>query len=146
MKMKPGDRLQDPFYVGLIYNIEQIIFAADREAEAINCRLNDSHIQSALIRTRKLVSGGHPKISDSSDRDRLLQKLIMSLYEAPDRLVEQATKSDGTNVEQPIKSSDWIKALETALNSLKLRRTGEPGGRDYLEFLADFIPRAQDRR
>jgi hypothetical protein len=137
--------MKDPFYAGLVFQIEQMICLADEEAKEASLTLNDSQIQSALIKAQKLVKGGVPKVPEATDRERVLSKLIMSLYHAPDALMKETTAPDGTREERPLSISEWVKALETTVDSIKTRKDGAPGSREYLEFVHEFIAQARTR-
>jgi len=137
-------RLKDPFYVGLIFQIEQMICSADEEAKEAGWGLNDSQLQSALVKAHKLVKGAARKIPESSDRDRLLSKLIRSLHDARECLLEECVGDDGIAEQRPLRRVDWANALETVIDSIKRRKGGVSGSRAYLDFLPEFLASARD--
>lgn len=138
--------MKDPFYAGLLFQIEQMICQADNEAKSKGQILTDSQIRSALIKTRKRAGGGGMDIPETNERERIIAKLINNLFQAPEEIFEQITSDDGTIQEQPLKISDWIKALETVEDSIKTRKSSIPGSRDYLDFVHHFIEQAKKER
>ena len=76
--------MKDPFYAGLLFQIEQMICQADDEAKSKGQILTDSQIRSALIKTRKRVGGGGPDIPETNERERIIAKLINNLFQAPE--------------------------------------------------------------
>jgi hypothetical protein len=144
MKTKPIDRMKDPFFAGLIFQIEQMIHITDQNAEDSKIKLTDSQVRSVIIKARKLIQGEEPNWPTTPERDRILADLAMIIFHAPDHLMEQTTEPDGTTKEEPLKISDWLKALESVQTSIELRRSKIPGSRNYLDFLTDFILRAQE--
>lgn len=138
--------MKDPYYAGLLFQIEQMICLADDEASESGVELTDSQVRSALIKATKLVQGGSPKILQETDRDQVLWKLIMSLYNAPDEILEETEAADGTIEERRLQIRNWVKALETVEDSIKTRKGNSPGSRDYLIFVQAFIANAQGSR
>lgn len=143
MKNNPTDRMRDPFYAGLLFQIEHIICQADDDAKSKAIPLTDSQIRSALIKTQKTLKGQSPDIPATTDKDKLLAALIDSLCRAPQALTERITKDDGTAEDRPLRTSDWIKALETVEDSVKTRKSSTPGSRTYLEFAHGFMAQAR---
>ncbi len=144
MKNNPTDRMKDPFYAGLLFKIEQIICQVDDEAKRQGLELTDSQIRSALVKARKKVAGEDPDIPEATERDKILAMLIDGLFQAPDDIMEQILGADGTMEEEPLRLSEWIKALETVEDSVKTRKSNIPGSRDYLNFVHRFIQQAKE--
>ena len=144
MKNNPTDRMKDPFYAGLLFKIEQMICMADDEAKRQGLELNDSQVRSALIKAKKKVEGGEPDIPEVTERDRVLAMLIDGLFQAPDDILEQTTGAGGTVQEEPLRISEWCKALETVEDSVKTRKSNIPGSRNYLNFVHRFIQQAEE--
>jgi hypothetical protein len=46
---------------------------------------------------------------------------------------------DGSALEKPLPTADWIMALLAVRESCELRGDGRPGSRAYMDFLKDFI-------
>jgi len=143
MRSNPTDRMKDPFYAGLLFQIENIICQADDEAKTKGLQLTDSQVKSALIKTQKKLQGGEPDIPETNERERILAELVNCLIHAPDALMEQTTTGDGRAEEKPLNISDWVKALETVEDSVKTRKSHIPGSRDYLDFVHEFIGQAK---
>ncbi len=142
MSSNPTDRMKDSFYAGLLIQIERMIYLTDKEARENGVELTDSQIRSALIKARKLAQGEAPAIPEATPRDQVLAKLIHSLQEAPGDLLVETRLPDGTIEEGPLPMVDWVKALETVMDSIKTRRRGLSGSRGYLSFLPGFLAEA----
>ena len=136
--------MKDPFYAGLLFKIEQIICQVDDEAKRQGLELTDSQIRSALVKARKKVAGEDPDIPEATERDKILAMLIDGLFQAPDDIMEQILGADGTMEEEPLRLSEWIKALETVEDSVKTRKSNIPGSRDYLNFVHRFVQQAKE--
>ena len=145
MKTNPTDRMKDPFYAGLLFQVENIINQADSDARSKGLQLTDSQVRSALIKTQKKLQGGEPEISETNEREKILAALIDSLIRAPNALMEQSTTEDGRAEEKSLNISDWVKALETVEDSVQTRKSNIPGSRDYLDFVHGFIGQAKGR-
>jgi hypothetical protein len=91
---KHGDKMKDPFYAGLIFTLEQFIYEADQTAESVGVKLTDSQIQSTLIKAKKLCQAGTPKLTAQTEKEHILQNLMMSIYHAPDALMEQSDSGE----------------------------------------------------
>lgn len=126
MKARPADRMRDPFFAQLMFLIEQMICAADRDAAERGVILKDSQVQSALTKAKGLAAGKAPKIGESTEAERILKELIMSINQAPQNMIEQS--------------------IEAVVDSIKTRRSGLPGSRDYLDFVQEFVARAKERQ
>jgi len=134
--------MRDPFYAHLIFQIEHLICAADREAGEKGLILKDSQVQSALTKAKGLAGGKTPKFAEATEADRVLLSLIDSIHHAPAALREQSTAADGSQVEKPLRIADWIIAIEAVIDSVKTRRSTIPGSRDYLDFVRKFVAQA----
>ncbi|CAN5886061.1 hypothetical protein BH11VER1_BH11VER1_06180 [soil metagenome] len=134
--------MQDSFFSTLMFHIERMICLADREAKEKGIILKDSQMQSTLIKTKALLRRASPKIAKETELDEVLQKLMATLCQAPNDMREQIDTPEGAVEETPLRISDWTLALEEVIKSLKVRRSGIPGSRDYLDFVQDFIEQA----
>lgn len=143
MKHNPTDRMQDPFYAGLIFQIESRICHADAQAKSGNIALTDSQVRSAILKARRMALGATPKISGSNERERILAALIDDINRAPQSFWVQTESETGATSEEPLPMSYWADALETVAESIDTRRSDYPGSRDYLDFLHGFIERAR---
>lgn len=140
MKMNPTDRMKDPFYAGLLFQIENIICQADDDAVSRRIQLTDSQVRSALIKTQKKLQGGDPEIPETTEREQVMALLINSLINAPSNL-----KESGQEV-KPIDLQDWLNALDTVEDSINTRKSSIPGSRVYLNFIHGFIDQAKGRK
>ena len=143
MSRNATDRMRDPFYAGLLFQIEKLIGQADVDAKSKGLSLTDSQIRSALIKTRKKLKGEQPAIPHSNEREQILLELIRCLILAPTCIMEQVTTVDGGTEEKPLNLSDWSKAIETIEDSVKTRTGHLPGSRDYLDFVHGFLQQAK---
>lgn len=143
MNHNPTDRMQDPFYAGLIFQIESRICHADAHAKSENIALTDSQVRSAILKARRMALGATPKISGSNERERILAALIDNINRAPKSFRVQMESETGEPIEEPLPVSFWADALETVAESIETRRSDFPGSRDYLDFLHEFIERAR---
>ncbi|MEI6514360.1 MAG: hypothetical protein WCO77_00150 [bacterium] len=136
----PIDRMKDPFYAGLMFQIESIICQVDNDAKINGLQLTDSQVRSSLIKAQKKLLGETPVIPQTNEREKILAGLITSLCLAPEALREEA----GNNGEKkPLDILDWAKALEAVEDSVKTRKSDIPGSRDYLNFAQGFIRQAK---
>jgi hypothetical protein len=143
MGRKALDRMRNPFYAGLMFRIEELIFMVDEEAAEQGIELTDSQIRSTLIKACKMVQGADPVLDPTSDREKILADLAMHIYHAPDHITEGTADSDG---ERPLEISHWVNALESVQASIDVRRSTLPGSRGYLRFLRDFMAQARGKR
>lgn len=144
MKNNPTDRMKDPYYAGLLFQIEQMICQADDDAKSKGLQLTDSQVRSAILKARRMVQGAEPHIPATNEREQILAELIDSIYQAPDHIMKGSMTDDGGMEEEPLPIPDWINALETVAESIKTRRSDVPGSRDYLTFLHGFIAQVRE--
>jgi len=137
--------MRDPFYAGLLFQIEHIICQADDEAKFKGIRLTDSQIKSALNKTRRKLEGGDPEIPTGSEKDGIIAQLIDSLCLAHHDLMERQRHLNSTETDKPLAVADWVRAIETVEDSVKTRKSHIPGSRDYLDFVHGFIEQAKGR-
>lgn len=117
----PTDRMKDPFYAGLLFQIESQLSQTDEVAKVMGLQLTDSQVKSALIKAQKKLQGGTPAIPQANDREKLMASLIDTLCL--------------TSVDKQA----WSNALETVADSIKTRTGNVPGSRNYLDFVQDFV-------
>jgi hypothetical protein len=139
MKTHPADRMKDPFFAGLIFQAEHIIYQAGSDAKSKGYPLTDSQVRSAVIKTQKKLQGADPAIQVTNVREQCLADLIDSLLHAPNALAEEVITENGQRTEKPLCLSDWVKTLETVADSIKTRKSPVPGSRDFLDYLQGFI-------
>jgi hypothetical protein len=53
-------------------------------------------------------------------------------------------QDDGSLVEEPLPTTEWVNALLAVRESCEIRGDGHPGSRCYLDFLKDFIKAPQN--
>ena len=143
--MRRDDTMKDPFYAQIMFEVESQIFEADRRATQKGFTLSDSNVRSVLVKAINLAGGKQPKQGAPSapeSKDQLLGELLQALVAAKDTLLEADERPDGTEIEIPLGTADWIKALKAVKDSCALRMNGTPGSRYYLDYLIDFIPQA----
>ena len=143
MRTTPTDRMKDPFYAGLLFQIERIICQADEEAKNRGLQLTDSQVRSTLVKTRKKLLGGSPEIPKTNVREEILAELVWSLALAPVTMMKTKTAKDGTKEEHPLDLAEWVNGLETVESSMKTRAEKTPGSRGYLDFVHGFIAQAE---
>ncbi|MBE2202972.1 MAG: hypothetical protein IAE94_01345 [Chthoniobacterales bacterium] len=136
--MSAHDLLKDPFYAQLMFVIESCICKADHNAAEMGVRLTDSNIKSALNKARKLTTNLviEPK-PNIANREDVIAELAASI--AANRKLLEVEGED--NQIRDISNEDWMKAIAAVSASLKVRMSGEPGGRYYLDYVREFIER-----
>ena len=135
--MNNHDLMRDPFYAQLMYVIETAIHKADKAAQEQGVRLNDSAIKSALNKARKkALENATVQVESLKTREDFIEELARSIAVNRTFLAEEM---DGKDERNDISRADWIKTISGVEDSLKLRRSGQPGGRDYLDFLRRFL-------
>ena len=141
MKTNPTDRMKDPFFAQLLFQIETLICQADDDSKTRGMQLTDSQMRSTLIKTQKKLQGGEPEIAETTERDKILARLATLLLHAPIVRAKQSAEQDDKG--EQVRVTDWIKALETVEDSIQTRKSGLPGSRDYLDYIHDFIGQAK---
>lgn len=134
--MNKHDLMRDPFYAQLMFVIESSICHADREALQRGIRLTDSNIKSALNRARRLTS--HAPGGPIETREDIIDELALSIAVNRTLLAEKIKTEDGGETAE-VSCEDWTAAISAVEASLKVRRSNEPGGRDYLDYVRNFI-------
>ncbi len=146
--MSHGDLMKDPFYAGILFEIERKLDEADRLASARGLRLTDSQVRSALVKAVNTARGRPPATASApaGEKERLLLDLGAQLESVRANIFVQQLRPDGVAEEVPLPTADWVKALEAVRKSCELRSGREPGSRAYLDFLRGFIAQAKNRR
>ncbi len=142
--MKTRDRMGDPFYANLMFQIEQIICGSDGLAKEKGIVLTDSQVRSALIKTSKKLEGADPDVPQANERDKALAGLIGNLCRAWEGLGLLEISIDGAKHEKSVDVVAWIKAIEAVEDSLQIRKSPVPGSRCYLDYVQRFIADALD--
>jgi hypothetical protein len=134
------DVYKDEYLSLLVFEIEKIITDYDEAARSRNIRLTDSNVRSVLSKAEKRVEGKKPSIPESNDREKMLcfmAKAIMNMIE--ENLKVNSKDAESASAIQ----EDWLAAIKGIEDSIKLRKTPLPGGRDYLDYADGFIAEAR---
>ena len=135
------DLMNDPFYAKLMYVIELVISKVDEMAKQQGVTLNDSTIKSALNKARKrTLENAMVQVSSLKTREDFIEELARSIAVNRTHLAEEM---EGETEKKDISRVEWIKAISAVEASLKVRRSGLPGGRDYLDFLKRFMDKGE---
>lgn len=121
--MNTHEIMQDPYYTGLIYNIETLIHIHDTNSGA---QYPDSLVKSALRQTMAHIKGTAKAKPPKNDKEAFKQKLC-------DALIENHQSLSG------VTKKDYLITLLATEDSLKIRREMQTGSRGYLDFLKGFI-------
>ncbi len=126
----------------LMYCIENIVYQADDGATKLGMHLTDSQIKSALNKVTKLLLGRKIEIPASSQKEKIIAKLIDSIYWARENYTEQRWDWHGEIVEKPLSRAEWLKTIEAVESSIKIMKSHEPGSRRYIEHMRAFMSKA----
>ena len=139
--MNTTDLMQDNFFAGIMWHIENKILEADKLAQKENILLTDSNVKSSILKAKNIAKKGKLKSSPKNRKEEIIFDLAYHIDELKTCLKE--TNGDDMNVEEnsSLSLSDWLLALRAVEDSIKLRMT--PGGRAYLEFLEGFIKKGK---
>jgi hypothetical protein len=97
-------------------------------------------VKSALIKALQHLRGRPPKGAGTSPKDRFLEALTRRLSVMWKEFnVESAPSESETGTSSGVNPADWIIVLDSIVHSIENRMSGEPGGRDYLEYLPEFF-------
>ena len=122
-----------------MFVIESAICNADSDAQKNGFRLTDSNIKSALNKARRVTPervGGRREAFET--REDFIDELALSIAANRELLAEESNGEDGVERTE-VSLADWVKAIAAVEDSLKLRRSTEPGSRDYLDYVQRFI-------
>jgi len=146
--MRQHDLMKDPFYAAIIFAVESKIHEVDRLAASGGINLTDSNIRSLLVKAVHAAEGKPPPPATASAgaKDKFLREFLHELIAVKDTIAEGKESLDGTIEKRPIALADWIESMKAIKESCSIRTGGEPGSRDYLEFLAGFIEQAGGRK
>ena len=143
--MRHHDLMKDPFYASILFAIESNIDELERLAAAQGILLTDSNVRSLLVKAIHAANGKPPKSIQGpvGAKEKFVAGKLLELIAVKESLAEQNGFPDGSIKKNPISQADWIKSLEAVKESCAIRTADEPGSRNYLEFLRDFIRRAK---
>jgi hypothetical protein len=140
--MSRRDTMRDPFFSGILLEIERTLHQADRLSTARGLTLTDSNVRSLLVRAINEAKGKTAKSSAgavASAKDLFLAEALQQLALVRAAIVEAVAQDDGLVAHVPLPAADWIASLEAIKDSCAIRTGSEPGSRGYLEFLRSFI-------
>lgn len=121
---------QDPFYNGIIYQVETHLADRDQQAQSEqSLTLNDSDVKSALRKALGLLAGKPPRSAPKKPKDRWKAQLATELIELHGTL----------DPDLGITRAEYKIVLLTIEDSLKIQRDRAGHPRGYLDFLKDFI-------
>jgi hypothetical protein len=146
--MRHGDVMKDPFYAGILYEIERRLHEADQLGAKRGIKLTDSQVRSVLVKAVNTARGRPPKpaASPSGGKEQLLLELGEQLQAVrANILVQEAGPVGPVGAEMPLPTADWVIALEVVRESCELHSGREAGSRGYLDYLRGFLPAAKNR-
>jgi len=120
--------MNDPFYSGIMFEIESLIHARDDEALEHGLRLTDSNVKSAIRKTMGMFAGKPVRSTPDDERKQWIGRMAIDLAGQ----AESLEKRD-------VGLKDYTRALLAVEDSLKTRREYEGHSRGYLDFLKRFI-------
>ena len=132
--------MKDPFYAGIIFEIERKIAEGDRLARTRGIVLTDSQVISMLTKVAGAAGGKPAKtVEPNSPREQFLAELRQQVAAVRETISVSEETADGSITESALPAADWLAALKCVLESARLRKGTTPGSRDYLDFLDAFI-------
>jgi hypothetical protein len=141
--MRHGDVMKDPFYAGIVFEIERKITEGDQIAKSRGFVLTDSQVISILTKVLGAANGKPAKIPAASNpRDVFLGEWFTQLKDVREGILEA---TEGQNTAGPLQTADWVQSLHCVIESARLRKGTVPGSRHYLDFLGPFIEQATRR-
>ena len=129
--------MKDPFYAGIMFEIERKIAEGDRLARTRGIVVTDSQVISMLTKVAG-AAGGKPGEA-SSPREQFLAELRQQVAAVRETISVSEVTADGSITENALPAADWLAALKCVLESARSRKGTTPGSRGYLDFLDAFI-------
>ena len=137
--------MKDPFYAGIVFEIERKITEGDLIAKSRGIMLTDSQMISVITKVLGAAEGKPAKmVATSNPRDEFLVEMFGKLREVRAGIFE-AEEGQNPDSATPLASADWVRALRCVIESARIRKGTVPGSRDYLDFLGPFIAQASGR-
>lgn len=137
--MKHEDIMSDPFFAGVMLQIERRIFEGDEIARSRGIALTDSQVISLLTKVIGAAEGKPAKMSSSSNpKDEFLAEFCGKLNELRGSILEMEPDQDPETA-TPLKTADWVVAIRRVIESARLRKGSVPGSRGYLDYLGPFL-------
>ncbi len=137
--------MKDPFYAGIVFEIERKITEGDQIARSRGIVLTDSQVISVLTKVLGAAEGKAAKIPAASNpRDEFMAELCGKLKEVRGTIFEAEPGQD-PDTAKPLATVDWVRAIRCVIESARTRKGLVPGSRHYLDFLGPFIAQATRR-
>jgi hypothetical protein len=134
--------MKDPFYAGIVFEIERKITEGDKIARSRGIALTDSQVISVLTKVLGAAEGKPAKMpATSNPRDEFLAELSGKLKEVRGAIFEAESGQDPETA-KPLATVDWVTAIRCVIESARTRKGSVPASRDYLDFLGPFIAQA----
>lgn len=135
--------MKDPFYAGIMFQIERKIVEGDQLARSKGIVLTDSQVISMLTKVLGSAEGKPAKMpAPANPREEFLAELCGNLKAARESLFE-IEDDENQAADKPLANADWAAALRGVIESARTRKGSIPGSRDYLDFLGPFIAQAR---
>ena len=131
--MNYTDLLKDPYFSGIIFEIERTIHEIDSDLIVTGITLNDTNVKSCLQKTIGHSKGKKPSIPEKNEKEKGMKRITKSLIDLGEELM-----SDEEDID-PATKKEWILSLKATEHSLKLRKEMHGHSRGYLDFLKGFI-------
>lgn len=131
--MNYTDLLKDPYFSGIIFEIESAVHEIDSYLIGTGITLNDTDVKSCLQKAIGHSKGKKPSIPEKNEKEKGMKRITKSLIDLGEELM-----SDEDDID-PTAKKDWILSLKAIEHSLKLRKEMYGHARGYLDFLKDFI-------
>jgi hypothetical protein len=131
--------MKDPFYAGIVFEIERRLVEEDKTALSLGIVLTDSQVISGFTKVLGAAEGKPAKLPASSNpRDELLAGLSGKLTAVREEIFE-AEEGQDPDAAKPLSTVHWATALRCVIESARVRKGSAPGSRYYLDFLGPFI-------
>lgn len=135
--MNKKEIMNSEFGSMIMYGIEKRIHQLDLEFQKNGIILNDSNIKSALAKAEKLAKTGSLASTPKDKKEEAIFNIAEEINKLRFNLVVEIKDE-----ERPFQDKVfWIDVLDTIKESLNLRIV--QGGRSYLDYLEDFMAKAQ---
>jgi len=137
--------MKDPFYAGIVFEIEHKVTEGDQIARSRGIVLTDSQVISVLTKVLGAAEGKPAKMpATSNPRDEWMAELFGKLKEVRGAIFEAESDED-LETAKPLATVDWVTAIRCVIESARIRKGSAPASRDYLDFLGPFIAQASGR-
>ena len=131
--MNYTELLRDPYFSGIIFEIERTIHEIDSDLIVAGITLNDTNVKSCIQKTIGYSKGKKPSLAEKNEKEKGIKRVTESLINLGEALTSEKEAID------PATKKDWILSLKATAHSLKIRKEMGGQARSYLEFLKGFI-------